>query len=208
MRCCLKYTYSIKEMICLKNTFGSSVSVTIFGESHGTAIGAVLDGLAPGVPVDEEFIAHQMDLRKAVGSISTARHEADKVRIVSGVFNGRTTGTPITFIIENQDQHSRDLYIKNRRFNTANCVYIIFSTTILFRRPPSPAAAGPGRSSARGLRGCLKSSAPSISLIQFEPVLDGVGVQLHHLRGAAVVHPRIQHKIVRSPAVSPASPGR
>ena len=108
MRCCLKYTYSIKEMICLKNTFGSSVSVTIFGESHGTAIGAVLDGLAPGVPVDEEFIAHQMDLRKAVGSISTARHEADKVRIVSGVFNGRTTGTPITFIIENQDQHSRD----------------------------------------------------------------------------------------------------
>ena len=92
----------------MKNTFGSSVSVTIFGESHGTAIGAVLDGLAPGVPVDEEFIAHQMDLRKAVGSISTARHEADKVRIVSGVFNGRTTGTPITFIVENQDQHSRD----------------------------------------------------------------------------------------------------
>lgn len=92
----------------MKNTFGSSVSVTIFGESHGKMIGAVLDGIAPGIPVDEEFIAAQMELRKAVGKISTARHEADQVQIVSGVFNGRTTGTPITFIIANQDQHSRD----------------------------------------------------------------------------------------------------
>lgn len=92
----------------LKNTFGSSVSVTIFGESHGKMIGAILDGLAPGIPVDEEFIAAQMNLRKAAGSISTARHEADEVKIVSGVFNGKTTGTPITLVIENQDQHSRD----------------------------------------------------------------------------------------------------
>ena len=92
----------------MKNTFGSSVSLTIFGESHGAAIGAVLDGLAPGIEVDEEFIAAQMDKRRSSGAISTARHEADKVRIVSGVFNGRTTGTPITFIIENQDTRSRD----------------------------------------------------------------------------------------------------
>lgn len=100
--------YSQKEMLRLKNTFGSSVSVTIFGESHGCAIGAVLDGMASGVPVDEEFIAHQMNLRKSVGAISTPRHEADRVKIVSGVFNGRTTGTPITFIIENEDTRSRD----------------------------------------------------------------------------------------------------
>ena len=92
----------------MKNTFGSSISLTIFGESHGRAIGAVLDGMAPGVPVDEEFIAKQMDLRRASGRISTARHEADKVNILSGVFNGMTTGTPITMMIENQDQHSRD----------------------------------------------------------------------------------------------------
>ena len=71
----------------MKNTFGSSVSITIFGESHGSMIGAVLDGFAPGVEVDEEFIAKQMALRKAVGSISTARREEDSVRIVSGVFN-------------------------------------------------------------------------------------------------------------------------
>lgn len=84
------------------------MSLTIFGESHGAAIGAVLDGIAPGIAVDEEFIAAQMDKRRSVGAISTARHEADRVKIVSGVFNSRTTGTPITFIIENQDQKSRD----------------------------------------------------------------------------------------------------
>ena len=92
----------------MKNTFGSSVSVTVFGESHGTAIGAVLDGIAPGIPVDEEFIAFQMKLRQSVGALSTARREADIVKIVSGVFSGKTTGTPITFIIENQDTRSKD----------------------------------------------------------------------------------------------------
>ena len=92
----------------MKNTFGSSVSVTVFGESHGTAIGAVLDGIAPGIPVDEALIAHQMKLRQSVGALSTARREADIVRIVSGVFEGMTTGTPITFIIENQDTRSKD----------------------------------------------------------------------------------------------------
>ena len=92
----------------MKNTFGSSVSVTVFGESHGEAIGAVLDGMASGIPVDEEFIAQQMKLRQSIGALSTARREADKVRIVSGVWNGRTTGTPLTFIIENQDTRSKD----------------------------------------------------------------------------------------------------
>ena len=92
----------------MKNTFGSKIAVTLFGESHGKAIGAVLDGMPPGIDVDEDFIARQMSLRKSVGAISTARREADEVKILSGVFNGRTTGTPITFMIENQDQRSRD----------------------------------------------------------------------------------------------------
>lgn len=92
----------------MKNTFGSEIAVTIFGESHGTAIGAVLDGMPAGIAVDEEFIARQMSLRKSVGAISTPRKEADEVKIVSGVFNGKTTGTPITFIIENQNTRSSD----------------------------------------------------------------------------------------------------
>lgn len=92
----------------MKNTFGNSVSVTLFGESHGEELGIVIDGLAPGIPVDQEFIAHQLDLRRPSGKISTARQEADPFRIVSGVFQGKTTGTPLTILIPNESQHSKD----------------------------------------------------------------------------------------------------
>ncbi len=92
----------------MKNTFGNSISLTLFGESHGAAIGAVLDGLAPGIAVDDAFIRAQLNKRRPVGKISTARHEADAYRIVSGVFEGRTTGTPLTLLIPNTSQHSKD----------------------------------------------------------------------------------------------------
>ena len=92
----------------MKNTFGSSVSVTLFGESHGREIGAVLDGLAPGIPVDEDFIRHRLSLRRPHGKISTARVEADEFRIVSGVFEGHTTGTPLCIIIPNTNTKSGD----------------------------------------------------------------------------------------------------
>lgn len=92
----------------MKNTFGSSVSLTLFGESHGTAIGAVLDGIAPGIKIDEEYIAKKMQQRMPYGKISTARHEEDKVEIVSGAYGGFTTGTPIALIIKNADMHSKD----------------------------------------------------------------------------------------------------
>ena len=92
----------------MKNTFGNSISLTLFGESHGAQIGAVLDGLAPGIKVDENFIRSQLDKRRPVGKISTARHEADQFQIVSGVFEGRTTGTPLTILIPNTAQHSKD----------------------------------------------------------------------------------------------------
>ena len=92
----------------MKNTFGTSVSVTLFGESHGPEIGAVIDGLAPGLPVDETFIASQLTLRRPAGTISTARQEADAFRIVSGVFEGRTTGAPLAILIPNTDTRSGD----------------------------------------------------------------------------------------------------
>ena len=92
----------------MKNTFGNCVSVTLFGESHGAEIGAVIDGLAPGIPVDEAFIAGQLALRRPAGKISTARQEADSFRIVSGVFDGRTTGTPLAILIPNADTRSVD----------------------------------------------------------------------------------------------------
>jgi len=92
----------------MKNTFGHSVAVTLFGESHGPAIGAVVDGLAPGIPVDETFIRDQLTLRRPFGAVSTGRQEADPVQIVSGVFEGKTCGTPLTILIPNGDTKSRD----------------------------------------------------------------------------------------------------
>lgn len=82
--------------------------MTVFGESHGEAIGVVLDGIAPGIKVDYEYIREKLALRAPSGKISTARREADEFKIVSGVFEGYTTGTPIAIIIENEDTKSRD----------------------------------------------------------------------------------------------------
>lgn len=99
----------------MKNTLGNVLSVTLFGESHGQAIGAVIDGIASGIAVDEEFIRAQLSKRRPQGSISTPRSEADEFKILSGVLEGKTTGTPICIIIENSDTHSADYgEIKNK----------------------------------------------------------------------------------------------
>ena len=92
----------------MKNTFGNNVSVTLFGESHGEAIGAVIDGLAPGINIDLEFIKEKLSLRRPSGNISTSRREPDEFKILSGVFEGKTTGTPICLMIENGDTKSKD----------------------------------------------------------------------------------------------------
>ena len=92
----------------MKNTIGTSVALTLFGESHGAAVGAVLDGLAPGIQVDEEFIQSQLTLRRPFGDISTPRVEPDNFVIESGVFAGKTTGTPICIVIPNVNTKSKD----------------------------------------------------------------------------------------------------
>lgn len=92
----------------MKATYGQSVTLTIAGESHGPALTAVLAGLAPGIAVSDDDLRAALDRRRPHGAISTARKEADEYEILSGVFNGYTTGTPITFVIRNQDTRSRD----------------------------------------------------------------------------------------------------
>ncbi len=92
----------------MKNTIGNSLTVTIFGESHGKAIGAVIDGIASGIAVDEQFIASQLNRRRPKNNLSTPRQEADNFEILSGVFGGYTTGTPICITIPNADTHSSD----------------------------------------------------------------------------------------------------
>jgi len=91
------------------NTFGRALRFTTWGESHGPAIGAVVDGCPPGLPLSEADIQPWLDRRKpGTSRFTTQRREPDAVRILSGVFEGRTTGTPISLIIENVDQRSKD----------------------------------------------------------------------------------------------------
>ena len=91
------------------NTFGNIFRLTSFGESHGIAIGGIIDGCPPGVSVDYDFIQNELDRRKPGQSeITTSRNENDKVEFLSGIFEGKTTGTPIGFIIRNSDPHSSD----------------------------------------------------------------------------------------------------
>ena len=92
----------------MSDTYGKSVTLTIFGESHGPAVGATVTGLAPGVPVDMEFMRGQMEKRRAKGKISTSRTEADAVRVLSGVYRGAATGTALTLVIENTNTRSGD----------------------------------------------------------------------------------------------------
>ena len=113
----------------MKNTIGNSLTVTLFGESHGKAIGAVLDGMPSGIKVDEEYIASQLTRRRPKDALSTPRQEKDEFSILSGVFEGRTTGTPICITIPNADTHSSDygeMQYKMRPSHadyTANCRY-------------------------------------------------------------------------------------
>ena len=93
----------------MNNTFGRAFSLTTFGESHGKALGCIVDGVPAGLPIDEAFIQSELDRRKPGKSkLETARKEDDKVEILSGVFEGVSTGTPIMMIIFNGNQKSRD----------------------------------------------------------------------------------------------------
>ena len=92
----------------MKNSIGESVILTVFGESHGPAVGVVLDGLAPGLPVDEAYMAEQLARRRPAGPADTARVEPDRFQLVSGVYRGRTTGTPLTILIPNENVRSAD----------------------------------------------------------------------------------------------------
>ena len=91
------------------NTFGNLFRLTTFGESHGNAVGGVVDGCPAGIALDLDFIQAELDRRRPGQSrLTTARKEGDRVEILSGVFEGKTTGCPIGFIVRNENQHSSD----------------------------------------------------------------------------------------------------
>lgn len=92
----------------MKNTFGNALGLTLFGESHGDVIGAVLDGISPGIPVSEERIARALALRRPAEAFATARRETDEFSVVSGVYRGKTTGGPLCILIPNRNAEGKD----------------------------------------------------------------------------------------------------
>ena len=126
------------------NTFGKLFSVTTFGESHGPALGGVVDGCPPGLELNEDMLQTDLDRRKPGQSrFTTQRRESDKVEILSGVFEGRTTGTPIGLLIRNEDARSRDYAKIKDRFRPGHADYT-YTGKYGFRD-----YRGGGRSSAR-----------------------------------------------------------
>jgi chorismate synthase len=126
------------------NTFGRIFAVTSFGESHGPALGCIVDGCPPGLGLNEADLQGDLDRRRpGTSQFTSQRRESDTVRILSGVFEGRTTGTPIALLIENEDQRSRDYDKIKDRFRPGHADYT-YTQKFGFRD-----YRGGGRSSAR-----------------------------------------------------------
>jgi chorismate synthase len=106
------------------NTFGHLFTLTTFGESHGAAIGGVVDGMPAGIDIDLDFIQQELNRRRPGQSkITTARQEADRVELLSGVFEGKSTGCPIGFIVRNENQHSQDYENLRTAFRPSHADY-------------------------------------------------------------------------------------
>lgn len=112
----------------MRNIFGNIFTLTTFGESHGTAIGGIVDGMPAGVEIDMDFIQHELDRRKPGQSkITTSRNEPDRVQLMSGVFEGKTTGTPIGFVVLNKNQHSKDYDNMRELFRPSHSDYTYYN---------------------------------------------------------------------------------
>ena len=128
----------------MRNTFGTLFTLTTFGESHGPGIGGIVDGMPAGIEVDMEFIQHELDRRRpGQSAITTSRQEGDRVELLSGVFEGRTTGAPIGFLVRNENQHSQDYENMRTLFRPSHADYTYY------RKYGIRDHRGGGRSSAR-----------------------------------------------------------
>lgn len=111
----------------MRNTFGNIFTLTTFGESHGEAVGGVVDGMPAGIDIDTDFIQHELSRRRPGQSrITTSRNEPDQVEILSGVFDGKSTGTPIGFIVRNTNQHSKDYDNMRNLFRPSHADYTYY----------------------------------------------------------------------------------
>jgi len=147
----------------MSNTIGQLFRLTTFGESHGLAIGGVVDGMPAGIEVDEEFVQSELNRRRpGQSSLSSSRQESDKVKFLSGIFEGKTTGTPIGFIVENTNQRSADYEEMRHVFRPSHADFTYQSKYGIrdFR--------GGGRSSARvTISRCVAGALAKLALRRF-----------------------------------------
>ena len=118
----------IKNKQTMSNTFGHLFTLTTFGESHGEAVGGVVDGMPAGIDIDLEFIQSELNRRRPGQSkITTSRQEPDQVELLSGVFEGKSTGCPIGFIVRNTNQHSQDYENMRCLFRPSHADYTYYN---------------------------------------------------------------------------------
>ena len=112
----------------MRNTFGQIFTLTTFGESHGTAVGGIVDGMPAGIPIDTNFIQQELNRRRPGQSkLTTSRKEPDQVELLSGVFEGVSTGTPIAFEVRNTNQRSADYSNLAHLFRPSHADYTYYS---------------------------------------------------------------------------------
>lgn len=152
------------------NTFGQIFRLTTFGESHGEAIGGVVDGMPAGIDIDVDFIQSELARRRpGQSNITTSRQEPDQVELLSGVFEGRSTGCPIGFIVRNQNQHSSDYDNMRQLFRPSHADYTYYYKYVTRDHR------GGGRSSARiTISRCVAGALAKLALRQL-----GITVQAY-----------------------------
>ena len=159
------------------NTFGSLFKITTFGESHGGAVGVVVDGVTPGIDLDEESIQKELDRRKpGQSSLVTPRKETDKVSILSGVFEGKTTGTPVMLILFNHDMKSEDYANIKNLFRPGHADYTYLKKYGLRDHR------GSGRASGRETAGRVAAGAIARKLLDRR----GVTIKAYTRRAAGI----------------------
>ncbi len=169
----------------MRNTFGTIFTLTTFGESHGTAVGGVVDGMPADVEIDMNFIQHELSRRRpGQSSITTQRNEADHVELLSGVFEGRSTGAPIGFVVRNTNQHSHDYDNLRNVFRPSHADYTYYCKYGLRDHR------GGGRSSARiTLSRCVGGALAKLALQQL-----GVVIQAYVSQVGSIALNRDYHK--------------
>ncbi len=169
------------------NTFGRIFRFTTWGESHGPALGAIVDGCPPGLPLSEDDIQPFLDKRRpGTSKFTTQRQEPDAVRILSGVFEGRTTGTPISLMIENVDQRSKDYSEVAKAYRPGHADYA-YDAKYGFRD-----YRGGGRSSARETAARVAAGAvargvmPEVSILAYVVEIGGDGINRDNFEASQI----------------------